>query len=81
MAKKLNIFVILYLDYVFIYTNDSSQAHFNVFWLIFEKLSKYSFFANLKKCHFYNNEIYFLGYIISDKRVKIENKQIKVVEN
>ena len=50
LAKKLNIFVVIYLDNIFIYTKDSSQIYVNTLWWIFEKLQKLGFFANLKKC-------------------------------
>ena len=50
LAKKLNIFVIVYLDDIFIYTKDPSQAHINAIWWILKELRKYGFFANLKKC-------------------------------
>ena len=32
LAKKLDIFVIIYLDNIFIYTKDPSQAHVNTVW-------------------------------------------------
>ena len=50
LAKKLNIFVIIYLDDIFIYTKDPSQAHVNAVWWILEKLKKHGLFANFKKC-------------------------------
>ena len=32
LAKKLNIFVIVYLNNIFIYTKDPSQAHIDTVW-------------------------------------------------
>ena len=32
LAKKLNIFVIVYLNDIFIYVKDLSQAHVNAIW-------------------------------------------------
>ena len=32
LAKKLNIFVIVYLDDIFIYTKDLGQVHVNAVW-------------------------------------------------
>ena len=32
LAKKLNIFVIVYLDNIFIYTEDTSQAYVDAVW-------------------------------------------------
>ena len=44
-------------------------------------LQKHKLFTNLKKFQFYKNEIRFLGYVISAYKVKIEIKQIKVINN
>ena len=49
LAKKLNIFVIVYFDDIVIYTENPSQAHIDAVSWIFEKLRKYGFFSNLKK--------------------------------
>ena len=32
LTKKLNIFIIIYLDYIFIYTKNARQTHINVVW-------------------------------------------------
>ena len=38
LAKKLNIFVIVYLDDIFIYTKDPGQVYINAVQWVFEKL-------------------------------------------
>ena len=48
LAKKLDIFVIVYLNDIFIYTKDPSQAHIDAVWWIFEELRRNGLFANLK---------------------------------
>ena len=65
LAKKLNIFVIVYLNHILIYTQDPSQAYVNVVCLVLNKLRKHGLFANLKKCCFHKDEIRFLGYVVS----------------
>ena len=80
LAEKLDVFVIIYLDDILIYTKDSSQLHIEAVCWILDQLWKYSFFANLKKCCFHQDEIYFLGYIVSSKGISIEAKRIKVVK-
>ena len=49
LAKKFNIFVIVYFDDIFIYIKDPGQAHVNAVWWILEELKKNSLFANFKK--------------------------------
>ena len=65
LAEKLDVFMIVYLNDILIYTKDASQAHVNAVWWVPNKLSKYNLFANLKKCRFYKDEVRFLGYIVS----------------
>ena len=53
LAEKLDIFVIVYLDDILIYTNDDGDGHVaDVRWVL-EQLRKFSLFANLKKCRFH----------------------------
>ena len=81
LAKKHNVFIIVYLDDILIYTKDIGQIHVNAVRWVLNKLKKYGFFANLKKCCFYKDEVQYLSYIVSAQRVKIEDEQIKVVKN
>ena len=38
------------------------------------------FFANLKKCHFSQDEICFIGYIMLSKSISMKAENIKVVK-
>ena len=80
-AKKLDIFVIVYLDDIFIYTENQGQGHIKVVWWVLDILRRHRLFANLKKCWFHKDKICFLGYIILAQEVKLENKQIQAVKN
>ena len=53
LAEKLDVFVIVYLDDILIYTEDLGQPHVEVVRWVLDQLRKYSFFANLKKYCFY----------------------------
>ena len=80
LAEKLDVFVIIYLDDILIYTKDPGQPHVEAIRWVLDQLWKYSFFANLKKCCFYQDEIRFLGYIVSSKTINMMVKRIKVVK-
>ena len=79
LAKKLDIFVIVYLDDILIYTKDLGQPYIEAVHWVLDQLRKYSLIANLKKCHFYQDEVCFMGYIVSSKKISIEVKQIEIV--
>ena len=57
LAKKLNIFVIVYLDNILIYIEETDQPHVEAVRWILDQLKKYELFANLKKCRFYQDEV------------------------
>lgn len=64
LADKLDIFDMVYLDDIFIYTKNLGQAHVDLVHWVLEILWKYDLFVNLKKCRLYKNKICFLGYVI-----------------
>ena len=47
--------------------------------LVFEALQKSKMFINLKKCIFCTEEISFLGFIISENQVKMDESKVEVV--
>ena len=78
-AEKLDIFVIVYLDNIVIYTNDDGDDYVAAVWWVLEQLRKFSLFANLKKCWFHYEEIWFLAFMVSSKGICIENKKIEAI--
>ena len=81
LIEKLDIFVIVYLDNIFIYTEDQGQGHVKKVRWVLEILKKNVLFANLKKCRFYKDEVQFLGYVVSSQDIWMEDERIKVVRN
>ena len=79
LAKKLDIFVIVYLDDILIYTDDDESHVTAVRWVL-EQLRKFSLFANLKKCRFHQEEVRFLGYVVSSKGIRMEDERIEAVK-
>ena len=57
LAEKLDIFVIVYLDDILIYTDDDGDGHVSAVRWVREQFRKFLLFANLKKCRFYQEEI------------------------
>ena len=80
MVKKLDIFIIIYLDNILIYTKDLGQLHIQAIRWISDQFRKYLLFANLKKYWFYQDEVCFLRYIVSSKSISIELEWIEIVK-
>ena len=72
--------MIVSLDNILIYIKDAGQAYVNFVQWVFKQLRKHGFFATLKKCCFYQNKVCFLKYIISVKRVQMEEEKIEEVK-
>ena len=81
VAKKLNVFVIVYLDNILIYSEDFSQAHIEAIWWVLKNLKKYGLFANLKKSQFHQDKDCFLGYVMSAQGVQIKKKRIEAIKS
>ena len=81
LAAKLNIFIIIYLDDILIYNKNLGQGHVDAVWWVLELLRKNGLFANLKKCHFHQDEVSFLGYVVSAQVIQMEDEKIEVVRN
>ena len=81
LAKKFNIFVVVYLNNILIYTKDPGQPHIEAIRWVLDQLQKYSLFAILKKCRFHPDKICFLGYVVLSKRINMEAKKIEVIKD
>ena len=80
VAKKLDIFVIVYLDDILIYTNDNGNSHVAAVQWVLKQLRKYLLYINLKKYWFHQEEVWFLGYMMFLKGSQMEVKKIKTVK-
>ena len=80
LAEKLNIYVIVYVDDIFIYIDDNRDGHVAAIWWILKQLRKFFLYANLKKCQFYQNGVRFLGYGLSLKSICMKDKRIEAVK-
>ena len=80
LAEKPDISVIMYRNDIFIYTNDNRNRHVIAVWWGLEQLWKFLLYANLKKCRFLQEEVWFLGYVVSSKSICMEDEKIEAVK-
>ena len=80
LAEKLDIFVIVYLDYILIYTKDNGDGYVAAVQWVLEQLKKFLLYANLKKCRFHQDEVWFLDYMLSSKGIRMEDEQIEAIK-
>ena len=80
LAKKLNTFIIVYLDDILIYTENLGQPHIDAVHWVLEQLRRHGLFANLKKCHFHQDKFQILGFVISSQGISMEEERYEVVK-
>ncbi len=73
--------MIVYLKGILIYIKSKGKKHKEAVWWLLEQLQKNLLYANLKKCRFYQEEVRFLGYIVSYQGIRMKKKQIKAIYN
>ncbi len=81
LAKKLDVFVMVYFNDILIYTESEDDEHVQAVQWVLDQLWKHSLYANLKKCRYHQDEVRFLGYIVSHQSIRIEEEQIKAVRD
>ena len=80
LVEKLDIFVIVYLDDILIYTKDDGDSHVAAVRWVLEQLRKFSLYANLKKCRFHQDKVWFLGYVVSSEGIRREDEQMEAIK-
>ena len=80
LTKKLDIFAILYLDNIFIYTDNDRDSHVLAVRSVLEQFKKFLLYANLKKYRFHNKEVWLISYMVFLKGIYMEDKRIKAVK-
>lgn len=71
-------FVVVYLDDILVYSINK-EDHLNHLRQLFEVLRKEKLYGKIEKCAFMQNEIGFLGFIISDKGVKVDPSKVEAI--
>lgn len=71
-------FIIVYFDDILVYSSSEEEQ---LFYLsqVFQVLANNALYVNLKKCTFISNKVTFLGYIIYDQGIAVDNSKIKAI--
>ena len=80
LREYLDIFAIVFLDDILIYSTEESQHEQHV-QIVLQALFTAGLFAKLPKCLFSVKRVPFLGYIITDTRVEMEPNHISPIVN
>ncbi|EAL20633.1 hypothetical protein CNBE2980 [Cryptococcus deneoformans B-3501A] len=70
----LDIFVIIYLDNILIYSPDSETHQSHVIQVL-DRLCQTQLYAKASKCEFHQTSVEFLGFIVSDQGLSMDTKK------
>jgi len=79
-SDLLDVYVIIYLDDILIYSNNMSEHHWHVKEVL-KHLRKTGLYTKAEKCEFYSKLIEYLGYILSSSDLTISNNKIKIIQD
>ena len=78
LYKYLDIFAIVYLDDILVYSKDKDK-YIRYIKLILEKIRKYNLLLKPEKYKFHKEQVEFLGYIIRLYSIKIDQVKVTAV--
>lgn len=79
LAGLVDICCVVYLDNILIYS-DTQEQHRRDLCAVLERLRKFALYANRTKCHFFNTEVEFLGYIVSTAGISMDKRRVATIE-
>ncbi len=79
LRKFLNVFVIIYLNDILIYSQNEKE-HTNHVRLVLKRFRKYKLFAKLSKCDFDLKEVDYLKFIVKVNDIRMNFARIAIVK-
>lgn len=74
----LDIFVIIYLDNILIYSPDLETHQSHVIQVL-DRLCQTQLYAKASKCEFHQTSVEFLGFVVSDQGLSMDTKKVKSI--
>ena len=79
-SDLLDIYIVIYLDDILIYSNNMSKHYWHVKEVL-KRLRKAGLYAKAEKCEFHSKSVEYLGYILSPSGLIMSNNKIKIIQD
>jgi len=76
----LDVYVMIYLNDILIYSNNMSKHHQHVK-KVLKHLHKTGLYAKAEKCEFYSKLVEYLGYILSPSGLTMSDDKVKIIQD
>jgi len=73
-------FVIVYIDDILIYSRNLAEHRHHVSQVL-EKLRQHHLYLKLEKCEFHTTSVQFLGYIIDQHGIQMDQRKVETIRN
>jgi hypothetical protein len=78
LSGLMDVICVVYLDDILIYS-ENLEDHRRHVREVFERLRRFSLYANLKKCLFFQTEVEFLSFIVGRQGTRMDPKRVEAV--
>jgi hypothetical protein len=80
LRPLLNVCVLVYIDDILIYS-ETIKLHDAHLRSVLTLLREHQLYAKLSKCKFYQDQIEYLGHIISGKGIQVDNHKVQALQD
>jgi len=75
----LDVYIVVYLDDILIYSNDITQHRSHVKEVL-KRLQKVGLYAKAEKCEFHSDSVEYLGYVLSSSGLTMSDAKVKTIQ-
>jgi len=79
-SNLLDVYVMIYLDDILIYSNNMSEYHQHMKEVL-KRLCKAGLYTKAEKCEFHSKSVEYLGYILSPSGLTMSDDKIKIIQD